>query len=78
VSAAARQGYALDRVDWNDPLSYVREMYGVPAALNGRVFFNGDPGTIIGAEGQYLLVRPEDGREPLLLHPTWKVTYVVP
>lgn len=67
---------ALDRVDWSDPLSYVRAMYCVPAEVGRRIRFAGGHGTIIGASGQYLRVALDDDREPVLLHPTWSVTYL--
>ena len=51
--------YALDRVDWNDPYSYIREMYGVPAREGARVTFIGAPATVIGTEGHYLVIDPE-------------------
>lgn len=79
AASVARVPRLLDQVDWTDPLSYVRTMYGVPATLNGRVFYNGHAGTIIGVEGHYLRVALDEGeREPILIHPTWKVTYVLP
>jgi hypothetical protein len=67
---------ALDRVDWNDPFSYIREMYGVPAAKGARITYCGDPGTIISAEHQYLWVDLDRRDDPLMIHPTWEVEYL--
>ena len=67
---------ALDRIDWNDPLSYVREMYGVPATVGQRIRFRGNEGVIVGGDGQYIVADLGGDREPFLLHPTWEVEYV--
>jgi hypothetical protein len=64
-------------VDWSDPLSYVREMYGVPAEVGRKVTFNGEPAEIHGAEGQYLWIVLGEEREPMLVHPTWHIDYGV-
>lgn len=69
--------YALDNVDWSDDLSYVREMYGVPAKEGMRVKYNGNFGMILRGEGPYIVVRLEEGdREPVMLHPTWRIDYL--
>lgn len=70
-----RGSYALDRVDWSDPLSYVREMYGVPAEVGRAVRFNGEEAEIVGGEGQYVWIVLGEEREPLLVHPTWHMDY---
>lgn len=66
-------------------MDYVRRCYGVPAKRGGRVRFRpGGPcgareqlGTIAGARGQYLRVRVDTQRRPLLVHPTWMIDYLV-
>lgn len=68
-------GAPLDRVDWNDPFSYIREMYGVPAREGSRVTFIGAPATVVGTEGHYLVIHPDDDREPIIVHPTWRIEY---
>lgn len=71
-------GYAIERVDWSDPLSYVREMYGVPAEVGMQVRFNGEPAEIMGGEGQYIWIVLGDARDPMLVHPTWHIEYPAP
>lgn len=70
-------GYAIERVDWRDPLSYVREMYAVPAEVGRRVLFNGEPAEIMGGEGQYVWIVRGEERNPMLVHPTWHMDYLV-
>ena len=67
---------AIERVDWSDPFSYVREMYGVPAREGAKVLFNGIVAEITGAEGQYLWIVLGEARDPMLVHPTWHLEYV--
>lgn len=68
---------AIDRVDWSDPLSYVREMYGVPANVGQRVRFLGrHDGEVVGADRQYVRIRLDEGGEVLTVHPTWQMEYV--
>jgi hypothetical protein len=64
-------------------MRYIRDYYGVPAKLGGRIRWSGatdsgyELGTIVAARDQYLLVRFD--KEPsvlLTLHPTWKVEYL--
>lgn len=58
--------------------NYLREVYNVPACLNGRVAVDGKPGTIASfdTEGVYLWVRFDDETEPAKVHPTWRVEYL--
>lgn len=59
-------------------LDYIRGHYGVPARRHGRIRFNWDgqrDATILGAKGQYLSVRFDDGTTGIL-HPTWNVEYL--
>lgn len=67
---------AIDRVDWSDPLSYVREMYGVPARVGMRVLVDGHDGEIVGGNGQYVVVKSPDYAQPIHCHPTWRMEYV--
>lgn len=57
---------------------YVRFNYRVPAYRDGRVVVDGEPGTISGFDGQYLLVRFDDEAVPVPAHPTWRVEYLAP
>lgn len=70
--------YALDNVDWSDPTSYVREMYGVPAKVGGRIVLNGMAGVIEGGDGARLRVRIDSHPEwgAISAHPTWRMEYV--
>ena len=56
-------------------MEWIRRNYHVPAKRGGRVRFFGVEGTIIKAT-HYLYVRMDDGRR-ILLHPTWKVEYLI-
>jgi len=61
-------------------LTYIRQYYGVDAKPGGRVtFYTAQAqhryGTIVGAKGQYLRVRPDDEDAVVTLHPTWQVDY---
>ncbi len=54
------------------PGSYVRDLYQVPAFLNGWVDFEGKRARIVGFDGQYLLARYLDPHSSTVrLHPTW-------
>lgn len=68
--------HALDQVDWADPFSYIREMYGVRAEQGRRVEFGGRPGTITGARDNYLLITLDTDTHALLCHPTWAIRYL--
>lgn len=67
----------------SDRGAYVRSYYGVPAHKGGRIRFhyNGEDGTIVGFDGQYLVVAwdssaGEAAKAASRLHPTWKVEYL--
>lgn len=62
----------------SDDGEYVRSHYGVPAYRDGRIHFawDGRNGTIVGFDGQYLLVLFDGDTEPSTLHPTWLVEYL--
>ncbi|QGW82952.1 hypothetical protein [Variovorax paradoxus] len=60
------------------PFAYVRDTYGVPAAIGRRVTVDGRPGVIAEDRGHYIGVnfdahKPGDIRNA---HPTWKVEYL--
>lgn len=57
------------------PGSYVRDLYQVPAYLNGWIRFEDKSGRIVGFDGQYLLAQFGDDSTTTRLHPTW-VDYV--
>jgi hypothetical protein len=64
-----------------DPCAYVRNTYGVPARIGGRVrFVNTDTsvkyGTIKGATN-HLSVLFDGEKRAQLLHPTWHVAYLI-
>lgn len=77
--AARERNYAIERVNWLDPLSYVREMYRVPAIVGRSVtIWTGERGVIVGGDGQYIRVRVSDplhDNPEVILHPTWRITY---
>lgn len=76
IPSPADGRYAIERVDWSDPVSYVREMYGVPAEVGRRVLFNGEPAEITGGDGHYLQIVLGTAREPMRVHPTWHLDYL--
>jgi hypothetical protein len=60
-------------------LDYIRNHYRVPAKVNGRVRYTwrGDRfGTIVGADGGYLLVRLDGDQDAGIYHPTWEIEYL--
>jgi hypothetical protein len=62
-------------------MEYIRNYYGVPAHLGGRVRYAGDPagaieGLITGTNGPHLLVQFDDAKHPSVLHPTWRIEYL--
>lgn len=68
--------HALDFVDWDDPLSYVRAAYGVPAYEGRRVTtYSGEQGEIVGGDHQYVLVRLDGHETASRYHPTWRMEY---
>ena len=57
-----------------------RKWYGVPAKRGGRVVYTGNGkrelGTIRSARNCRLMVKLDDYRRPVLLHPTWALEYL--
>lgn len=64
----------------HDSLAYIRDYYGVPAQLNGRVLYTWQAanqlGTIVGTSGARLLVLMDGERHAVPFHPTWELQYV--
>ena len=64
-------------------LEYIRENYGVPAEIGGKVVYHGGKDEsvmmeITGARNQYLRCKILDGTNAgheTLLHPTWDIEY---
>lgn len=65
-----------------DNLARIRQHYGVPASIGGRVRFRGNlatqEGTIQGvsAGGDYLDVLLDGQKQTRPFHPTWKLQYL--
>jgi hypothetical protein len=63
-------------------LEYIRNYYGVPARLGGRVRYTWDgrgtpaDGTIVGGHGGYLKIRLDGQEEWATYHPTWHIEYL--
>lgn len=61
-------------------LDYIREHYGVPARIGGRVEYSGGKapvtGEITGARSAHLLIRLAGQRHSSPYHPTWKLRYL--
>jgi len=62
-------------------LEYIRDYYHVPADLGRRIQYTGNKGgaisgVITGFSGPHLLARLTGYEEPVVLHPTWNVTYL--
>jgi hypothetical protein len=61
-------------------LEYIRDYYKVPADLGRRIQYTGNKapadGVIVGADDARLLARLDGYDDPVLLHPTWNVTYL--
>lgn len=62
-------------------LDYIRSYYDVPAYEGTEITYTWPPnqpqtGTIVGADGQYLLVSmPSMSASYIRMHPTWNVIY---
>lgn len=63
-------------------LDYIRNHYRVPATEGARVKYTGGRkprlGTIVGADGAYLLIRLDGQKSGHRYHPTWEITYLKP
>lgn len=61
-------------------MEYIRETYGVPAKVGGRVLYTGgqtpEQGTIKAAKNARLMVQLDSKERPLPFHPTWKLEYL--
>jgi len=60
------------------PFAYIRDAYGVPAALGRRVTVDGKPGVIAADRGHYIGVNFDADKPGAIrnAHPTWKVQYL--
>lgn len=56
-------------------MAYIRTAYQVPAKRGVRIQFEGRAGTIVGAEGAYLLIRLDGEKKVGKYHPTWNISY---
>lgn len=57
-------------------MKYIKEFYGVPAEIGGRVKYLGKFGTIVGATQAHLRIRL-DGEEYVgYYHPAWRIEYL--
>lgn len=59
----------------DDMLEYIRDRYRVPAYRGVRVVADGQPGTIVGSTGPYVIVKQDDAEVPVPYHPTWNMVY---
>jgi hypothetical protein len=66
-------------------MDYIRNTYGVPAQIGGRVEYQPEipgaqnwQGTITAAEGAYLRILRDGDEEtyPAPFHPTWNMRYL--
>lgn len=61
-------------------LEYIQSHYRVPAHEGARVKYTGGRrprlGTIIGADGAYLLIRLDGLKTSQRYHPTWEISYL--
>lgn len=57
-------------------MSYIRKTYGVPAKRGARVMYNGTQYIIASSHGPHLRVRREGEKKTMILHPTYKITYL--
>lgn len=53
-------------------LEYINNYYRKDYKIGMQILFDGRPCTIIGAEGAHLLATT-DGKDELILHPTWRI-----
>jgi hypothetical protein len=59
-----------------DSLKYIKDYYQVPANKGQKILYEGEIGEIVGASGPHLKVKFLDHKNPLILHPTWKIQYL--
>jgi hypothetical protein len=67
----------------NEAFEYIRTAYRVPARRGQRVRYagrtkhpEGIEGTILGAQGAYVMIRLDDEEGVRPYHPTWALTYL--
>lgn len=54
---------------------WVRRQYQVPAHVDSRITFQGEPATIWGFGSSGLLIVVDGTKHPVPVHPTWKIEY---
>jgi hypothetical protein len=63
-------------------MQYIRDTYGVPAKVGGRVTYTYPDvprhGTITGSRNGKLRIRMDGQTQSLIYHPTWMLVYVDP
>ena len=57
-------------------MDWIRTTRNVPAKLGGLVKFKGKPGTILGTQGQYLIIQLDGEKTKRPYHPTWEMEYL--
>jgi len=57
-------------------LAWVRRNYNVPAFKDVQITFQGKPAVILGGRRQYVRLRVEGEKRPVVTHPTWAITYL--
>lgn len=55
---------------------YINRYYKVPAKRGGRVYYKGQPGTILAANGPHLRIRLDGQGYVGNYHPTYKLDYL--
>lgn len=61
-------------------IDWIRNSYGVPAKVGGRVEYTGEKtarqGVITGQRGPHLLIRLDGEEQSNPYHPTWELRYL--
>jgi hypothetical protein len=56
-------------------LAWIRQYYNVPAFKGVKVTYEGKPAVILGGHRQYIRLRVEGEKRPVIDHPTFAVRY---
>lgn len=56
--------------------SWIRDRYGVPALVGGKVVFDGKPGVIVSLHGGSIHVRLDVTKQVVPVHPMWRMEYL--
>jgi hypothetical protein len=55
---------------------YINRYYGLTVTTSTKVNYKGEPHTVVGADGAYVVLRSDDGERLLgRVHPTWEMQY---